>query len=211
MNLLYYARLAEDWPLLERLRRFSDFLRTVNYYDHPPLLQWKIKARSWLRWRKFRIWRRWQGICPPRGAIEFYPEECLTGFHLQEIYLGQILRWTGRQASVEVELEAGDYLGRLQTIGNRPLASFAQGLVFEFNATRLSAADVREVGGWIEFPVPQSAFVAKGRQMFRMRLGSLYEEAVGDPRELGLAVLALEFVPLPPRAPEEPPCAAGAP
>jgi len=211
MNLLYYARLAERWPLSERFQKFSDFLRTVNYYDHPVLIQWRVNARSWLYWWKFRTWRRLLGIRPPRGAIEFYPEEHLTGFHLQEIHLGRILRWTGRQASVEVELEAGEYLGRLQTLGNRPLASFAQGLVLEFNAARLSAAEVREVDGWIEFPVPRSAFVTQGRQMFRLRLPSLYEEAVGDPRELGLAVLALEFVPLPPRAPEEPPCAADAP
>ncbi len=119
------------------------------------------------------------------------PDETLYGFHTAERSQGRVFRWSGAVAFADLAVPRGSYRVLIDTQGMQQ----PPGLSFFFNGHRVGAEDVEIEEPGISFRVEPGWFSPSGAQRLALTCAASSPSGNGsvDPRELGLAVGAIEF------------------
>ncbi|MGI8511453.1 MAG: hypothetical protein ACR2NH_02385, partial [Solirubrobacteraceae bacterium] len=179
-----WAARAQVWAMQARCRTLTAVAPDAAYSAYVRAY-YGIAGLARLRWLAAHP----QALAPlaprERHEVAEAPSDRLLGFHPPEEHLGTPFRWTEATAAFELPFPPGTGRVALDSAGARPLGEL--GLSAFVAGRRLAPGSVQVHPGGIEIALPEPA----GDAAPAITLTCTPFPAPGDPRELGLPVVAI--------------------
>ena len=199
LDFSHHLRAARRAPWYRRWRGFPDYFRHANNLT-PGQFTGHYRAQV-ARW--FRVWLPWHlrhlrrmVRRPEPGSIGTLPADTFHDFHEAEPLQHRLLRWSMPRASLHLIFPEGARLRiELDLGGQRDWATdLSRHLQFELNGRPVPREDVEPKEGTLRIAVPdfEESSDPDARQVLAWTCEPL--AAAGDPRALGLPILAVRVI-----------------